>query len=124
MITLILLVLVGILAALFAGQNTTSVSVTLANHTLKGIPLYLIVLGSLLMGLLISSVISLFNSIASSWTIRGKNKKIVESKRTVSELSKHVRQLELENDKLKTELDRKINEKPLRVSPERQRNEE
>lgn len=101
MVTLILLVLFGILAAFFATQNTTHASVTIASYTLADIPMYLIVLGSLLIGLLLSSIISLVNSISSSFTLHGKDVKIKETKKTVVELTKQIHQLELENAKLK-----------------------
>ncbi len=98
--TLILLVLFGMLAAFFATQNTTHASINIASYTLKDVPMYLIVLGSLLVGLLLSSVISLINSISSSFTLHGKDVKIKEGKKTVIDLTKIIHQLELENTKL------------------------
>jgi len=112
--TLILVVLSGILAALFATQNTDPVSIIVASYTLNDIPMYLIVLGSLLLGLLLSSIISLVNSISSSFTLislvnsisssftlHGKDAKIKETKKTLVELTKQIHQLELENARLK-----------------------
>ncbi len=102
MITLIAFVVVGILAALFATQNTLHGSITIASYTFTDIPMYLIVLTSLLIGLVLSFLISLFNSISSSLTIHGKNVKIKETKQTVNDLTKRIHQLELENEHLKT----------------------
>ena len=102
MLTLITLVLFGILAAFFATQNTALVTITLASYIFRDIPLYLIVLASLLLGLVLSSLLGLVNSIASSFTIHGKDVKIKESKQTVATLTKRVHQLELENERLKT----------------------
>ena len=114
MLTLIILVLFGILTAFFATQNTALVTITLASYTFKGIPLYLIVLASLLLGLVLSSLLSLANSIVSSFTIRGKDVKIKETKQTVTELTKRIHQLELENEHLKTkEEDAQIDKKSL-----------
>ncbi len=56
MLLLISLVLVGILSALFATQNIAHASITIASYTLKDIPMYLIVLASLLLGLFLSNV--------------------------------------------------------------------
>ena len=99
--TLILLVLFGILVALFATQNTAPASIVVASYMLKDVPMYLIVLGSLLVGLLVSSIISMVNSISSSFTLHGKNAKIKETKKTLVELTKQIHQLELENARLK-----------------------
>lgn len=101
MLTLILLVVFGILAALFASQNTTSASITFATYTLEAIPMYLIVLGSVLAGLLFSSIISMAQSISSSFTLHGKDVKIRKSNNSLVELTKHIHQLELENARLK-----------------------
>ncbi len=102
MLLLITLVLFGILSALFASENPAHASITLVNHTFNDIPMYLVVLASLLLGLVISSLIGLVNSISSSLTIRGKNVKIKESGKTVTDLTKRIHQLELENERLKT----------------------
>jgi len=115
--TLILLVLFGIIAGIFAAQNTGHASIIVASYPLKDIPMYLIVLGSLLMGLLLSSVMSLVSYIKSSFMLHGKDVKIRETKRTVGDLTKQIHQLELENAKLKehsTILHEKIDERPLK----------
>ena len=101
MLTLITLVLFGTLAAFFATQNTNPGSLMFGTYALKNIPMYLIVLGSVLFGLLLSSLISLVNSISSSLTIHGKDVKIKETKKTVTDLTKRIHQLELENERLK-----------------------
>ncbi len=100
MVLLILLIVFGIIAALFAVQNTTDVVVTVLGYTFTDIPLYLVMLGSLLLGLLVSSLINLSNIISSSLTIHGKDAKIKQSKGTVADLEKRIHQLELENAKL------------------------
>lgn len=101
MLTLITLVLFGILAALFATQNTDTASVMFGTYALKGVPMYLVVLGSVLVGLVLSSLISFVNSIAASLTIHGKDVKIKETKSTVVDLTKRIHLLELENERLK-----------------------
>ncbi len=99
--TLILLVIFGIFAAFFATQNTTNVSITLLGYSLREVPMYLIVLGSLLIGLLLSSVISVVNSISTSFRLHGKDVKIKQTKKTVTDLVKRNRELELEVANLK-----------------------
>jgi uncharacterized integral membrane protein len=101
MVLIILLLVFGILAALFAVQNTLHVDVTLLGYTLHQIPLYLIMLGSLLAGILVSSVFNISNSISSSLTIHGKDVKIKKSKSTETDLNSRIHHLELENANLK-----------------------
>lgn len=97
-----MLVLAGIGAAFFATQNTTLTSLTLGNYHLRNIPMYLIVLGSVLIGLLVAAIINLINSLTSSFELLGKDSKIKEGKKLVAELTKKIHQLELENTELKT----------------------
>ena len=46
-------------------------------------------------------MIHLINSISTAFTIRSKNKEIKKSERNVTELTKNIHQLELENEALK-----------------------
>ncbi len=101
MVLIILLLVFGILAALFAAQNTVNLDVTLLGYTLHQIPLYLIMLGSLLVGILVSSVFNLSNIISSSLKIHGKDVKLKKSKNTETDLNNRIHQLELENARLK-----------------------
>ena len=98
---LILLVLFGMLAAIFATQNPANISIILLGYSIKDVPMYLIVSGSLLIGLLLSSVLSIAGSITSTFKLHGKDVKIKESKMTVADLAKRNRELELEIVKLK-----------------------
>ena len=101
MLSLILLIISGALFAFFATQNTHKTDITLAYYTISGVPVYVMVLGALLLGILISWIISFFGFVSSSLTIRGKNSKINESKKEIGNLEKRIRDLELENERLK-----------------------
>ncbi len=98
---LILLVLFGMLAAVFATQNPTTASIILLGYSISDVPMYLIVSGSLLLGLLSSSILSIVSSVTNSFKLHGKDVKIKETKRTVADLVKINRELELEIVKLK-----------------------
>lgn len=113
MFALVVLIAFGIGIALFATQNTQSISVTLLNYPLKSVPLYLIVLGSLLLGFVVSWVISLVDVISSAFKIHGKENKIKDANREISELTKRVHQLELENERLKGESGHQSDDKSL-----------
>ncbi|HLL60703.1 MAG TPA: lipopolysaccharide assembly protein LapA domain-containing protein [Candidatus Nitrosocosmicus sp.] len=103
MLTLIVTLIIGIAIAIFATQNTSGVTISLGGYILNQVPLYLIVTGSLLIGLLVSAIINSIQGIGSSLTIMGKDNKIKASSKTVNDLNNKIRQLELENAKLRGE---------------------
>lgn len=103
MFALIVLVIFGIGVAFFATENTQVVSITLARYPFTGIPLYLIVLGSLLLGFVVSWLISLVDVISSALKIHGKDSAIKDGNKQIVELNKKLRELELENERLKAE---------------------
>lgn len=104
MFSLILLVLVGLGFGYFATQNTQQITLTLANAPVAGIPLYIVIGITLLIGFAICWIISLSDTFSSFLTIRGKNSKIKSSDKDITNLTKRVNQLEIENAKLQGEL--------------------
>lgn len=100
MATLITLVLFGIITALFATQNTAYTTINLAGVVLQNIPLYLLVLGSMLAGLMLAGVINLIESIATGIRIMGKNQMIKSSQKEVVSLKERIVELEAEKEKL------------------------
>ncbi len=89
--------------AFFATQNTQAINVTFANTSVPGIPLYIIVLGSLLLGFVVSWIISFFDVIATAFKIHKKENTIKGANKEISALTKRVHQLELENERLRGE---------------------
>jgi cell shape-determining protein MreC len=77
------------------------VSVNLGMYVFKDIPLFYVIVGSLLIGLILSYILYLLHTISISFKLRSKNKEIKKDKDEVLELTKRVHQLELENEKLK-----------------------
>lgn len=104
MITLVALIVTGIAAAIFATQNTQLTSVQIAQYSFSDVPVYLIVLGAVLLGILVSFIINFINSLAASIAMHGKDGTLKSVKREVDELNKEIHKLELENTRLKTEL--------------------
>jgi len=96
-------VLFGSVIAYFATQNTERLSLNFWNYSVPGIPIYIVVVGGLLAGLLLSWVISLVNSIVTAFTIRGKESTIKDYRKENAELTKKIHQLELENARLMAE---------------------
>jgi uncharacterized integral membrane protein len=100
-LTLIFLLVFGSGVAYLALQNTSHIAFTVFDYTFTDIPLFSVIIGSALIGALMVYLIHLINSISTAFTIHGKNKKIKESERNVTELTKIIHKLELENEALK-----------------------
>lgn len=114
MFTLIFTVVIGLLFAYFSNFNTTSALIRLTPELSFSVPLYLIILSSLLVGLVIAWIISMLNSLTTFFILRKKENTIHELKKTTGELIKRVYQLELENaHKSKKDKKEEIDEKAL-----------
>lgn len=100
MLVLIISILFGIFIASFAIQNTTGVTIEFGQYTLTEIPLYMVAVGSLLLGLVTAYLISIVDAFSNTLKIHGKENSLKEAKRTVAELTKRVHELELENVRL------------------------
>ncbi len=101
MLILILFLVIGSFVVYVSRFNFTPVTVNLGFYTFPDIPLFYVIIGALLTGLVISYLVYLVRSISTSFALRGKNKEIKKEKDVVLELTKRVHQLELENEKLK-----------------------
>lgn len=101
--TLILTVLLGAIIAYFATQNTENISLNFLNYTIPSIPTYIVIVGSLLVGLFLAWVISMVNGIGTSFALSGKESKIKDYKKENDEYVKQIHKLELENTRLRAE---------------------
>lgn len=97
MLTIFLALSVSLVAAFFATQSSTTVSLTLGDIALTNIPLFFVVLVSILIGMLVASVVTVINLIKSKLTIFGQKNELKKSYNTVSELRGRVSELEGEN---------------------------
>lgn len=93
----------GFIFALFATQNTSPASIAAGPWKLNNVPVYWIVLGSLLGGLFISWVINFFESVAAGLALSRKEKELKRSTQSVNELNQKIQFLEVENAQLKKE---------------------
>lgn len=103
MLTLIAAVILGLVFAYIAVQNTTGVPIRIGVYEWINIPLYIIAIGSLLFGLFISWLLSLVDWIASALTISGKDNALHKAERTIENLDRKIHELELENARLRGE---------------------
>lgn len=100
MFVLILLLVVGSILVYISKYNFMPVSVNFGLYTFSDIPLFFVIVGSLVAGLVLSYLVFLVKSISTSFALRGKDKEIKKNKDEVLELTKRIHQLELENEKL------------------------
>lgn len=103
MLALIVMIVFGLLLTFFALENTNLVSMTVLNYTVQNIPLYMIVIGSVLFGLFVGWVMSLMDWVSTSLALRGKESTIKKANTTIGQLEDKVRQLEVENARLTVE---------------------
>lgn len=101
MLILILLLVVGSVLVYVSRFNYTPVSLNLGPYVFSDVPLFYVIVGSLLAGLVLSYVAYLIHAISTSFKLRGKDNELNKNKEEVLELTKRVHQLELENEKLK-----------------------
>jgi len=99
MSTLIAIVLLGLVFAFLATQNTVVTTFNILSYSWTQ-PMYIIVLGALLIGFLISWVVSSIGKLSTWSNVYGKDSKIRESQKDVTKLQSRIRELELENAKL------------------------
>lgn len=103
MLILILFLIVGSVLVYISKFNFVPVTVNLGFYSFSNIPLFYVIIASLLTGLVLSYLVYLVHDISTSFTLRGKNKEIKKEKDEVLELTKNVHQLELENEKQKND---------------------
>lgn len=103
MLNIITLLIVGLALTYISKYNLDPVTVNLGFYTIAEIPLFYVIVGSLLVGLILSYVLQLLTNIATYFKIRSKSREIKIGKEEILTLTKTVHQLELENEKLKHE---------------------
>lgn len=100
MLILILLLVAGSIVVYIAQYNFMPVTVNLGLYVFSDIPLFYVITGSLLAGLVLSYLVYLIYAISNSLKLRGKNIELKKKKNEVMELTKRIHQLELQNEKL------------------------
>jgi uncharacterized integral membrane protein len=103
MLTFIVILVLGLVIAFFAGQNTAPTTIFLLNSQLPTLPLYTVIIGSMLIGFVISWVVNLIDSVFRMFVLRGKENVIKEDRKQFARLDKRIHELEIENARLKGE---------------------
>jgi hypothetical protein len=84
-----------------AQSNLMLVPLHLGTYVFSDIPLFYIIIGSLLIGLVLAYLLYLVNSIFTAFTMHKKDNKIKQGKNEIVDLTKQIHKLELENERLK-----------------------
>lgn len=101
MFILILFLIVGSVLVYISKFNFVPVTVNLGLYTFSDIPLFYVIIASVLFGLIISSLVYSVRAVSTSFTLRGKNKEIKKDKNEILELTRDVHKLELDNERQK-----------------------
>jgi|SRR3989339_50659 len=101
MLNIIFLLVVGSALTYIAKDNLELVTVNMGSYTLSEVPLFYVIVGALLAGLILSYIFHKVQNIAAYLVIWGKSKEIRASQEKILDLTKTIHQLELQNEKLK-----------------------
>lgn len=99
MLGLILAVILGALFAYFALENSATTFVSLGNYVFA-LPLYIVALGSLLSGIILSWLLSLGTTISAATALSTKDNQIKKSQQLITDLKNRIHDLELQNTEL------------------------
>lgn len=100
MFNIIVLLITGTLLTYISKYNMLPVDVNLGVYLLKDIPLFYVIVGSLLVGLILSYVMQLLTNIVTYIEIRGKSQQIKLDQEKIVDLTKTVHKLEIANKDL------------------------
>jgi uncharacterized integral membrane protein len=93
-------VIFGLGIGYFATQNTSPVTIHMGELILENVPLYLVVLGSLLLGLFLAWTFYFARTLSTTLAIYGRDSAIKKAKQVVTDLEQRVRDLEAVNARL------------------------
>ena len=101
MLPLFIAVIFGLGIGYFATQNITPITIQFADYVVEGVPLYAVILGSLLVGLFMAYLLYLARSVSSKLTMHGENHADRRVRQAVANLEQRVDRLENESARLR-----------------------
>jgi len=105
MLSLIILLFFGAGVAYLSLQNSALVSLSFLTYTIPPVPLYYVIIGSMIVGVIGAYLIYLSYYISTSLTIYNKDKQIKQDSKQLVELTKDNHKLVIENAVLKKDVD-------------------
>lgn len=103
MAVLLISVVLGVLFAFFATQNTGSVALNFLSYTLPNVPIYLAIIVPLLIGLVIAYFAHIAKDLSQNLTINEQKDDIKNLKKELVEVTKIAHKFQVENSHLKNE---------------------
>ena len=104
MVVLIVGVILGTAIGYFATQNTTPVTIRVGEYAFADIPLYLIIVGSLVTGVIVSWILYLAKILSTGGTSYGRDYAAMKrARRVAADLEQRVHELEAENVQLRSD---------------------
>jgi len=103
MLILVIGVIFGLAIGYFATQNTTPVTIQVAQYAFKEVPLYLVIVGSLFVGLFIAWILYFARSVSSRLAIYGRDHALKKARQMAADLELRVQELRAENAQLRTD---------------------
>ncbi len=101
MLNIIFLLIAGSALTYISKFNQELVSVNIGIYSSPTIPLFYVIVGSMLIGIILSYILQTIRNVTTYFEIRRKSQQIKSNKAEIIDLTKTVHQLELENEKLK-----------------------
>ena len=100
MIGLLITITIGLAIAYFSHRTASGVTITIGENIYPGIPLYVITVGTYILGILLAWIIEVPQSIATAFQIMGLGRTIKSGNNTITQLQEKIKKLETENIKL------------------------
>lgn len=101
MASLIASIIFSLATTYIALQNANSITLKIAGYTFTNIPLYVVIVFSILVGILITALIYSLNCLSIALTLRSKDKIITDHQTTINHLKQEIHELEVENAQLR-----------------------
>ena len=92
MLVLLVGIIFGLAIGYFATQNTTLVTIQVAQYAFEEVPLYLVIVGSLFVGLFIAWILYFAKSISSTLAIHGRDHALKRARQTTADLELRVQE--------------------------------
>lgn len=102
MVSLIIVFLFALAVAYFALQNAVAVPIVFASTVFHSVPLYFVIIASVLVGIILSSLIGSIGNVSTYMKLRNKDDRIHNDEKVINDLQQKIHDLEIENAQLKS----------------------
>ena len=103
MLSLVVIISLAFVIAFFAVQNTATVSVLLGTYVFADVPLYFVILGSMLIGIILSAIIHTINMMLGYASFKRQEYVISSNEKKIASLTESNKHLQKELAKAKVQ---------------------